>query len=657
MPAPIDLNRFAQIKATGHLPSPRGIALAIMQMSQDETISVNELARVIKGDPAFVGRLIKAANGMLFRQRAIVSVQEALMVVGLPAVRAMVLGFSLLSNYRKGSCPRFDYMRFWASSIIMALSMQSLATRMHMVAADELFSLGLLARIGELALATVYPAKYGQLLAEIETGKAGVDLVELERQALAMSHADLGAAMLADWGIPAVFTGPVRYFEHPLEAPFTANGREATIMQCLILARCVSDICLGTPDEQQVLMGKALRLAAHLGCPREVFISDCDEVVRQWYEWSKLLQLEHVELPSFEVLSGIEPGKVEAGRNAPAQVAGDETEAQAVISDLRAVLIESDVNMRERLSKALKDVNVAVFSSPGFDGVMERILDVQPHMLALESGGETSQAARLIRTLRASRLGRGMYILALLPSDDEKHIAAAIEAGADEFFIKSFGSRVLLARLNAAMRTVLLQQELEHEREELRHFAAELAISNRSLQEAALTDALTSLPNRRYALERMQQEWAAAHRSARSLACMVIDLDGFKQINDIYGHDVGDIALRLASEALRRVLRGQDVICRTGGDEFLVICPETSLEEVLACGERLRKEIDRLMVNNEDEVLRLSISVGVAVRDETMSSASDLVKKADRAVFVAKRHGRNQVVQASGSDEDVPESE
>jgi len=189
-----------------------------------------------------------------------------------------------------------------------------------------------------------------------------------------------------------------------------------------------------------------------------------------------------------------------------------------------------------------------------------------------------------------------------------------------------------------------LQQELEREREELRHFAAELAISNRSLQEAALTDALTGLPNRRYALERIQQEWAASYRSARSLACMVIDLDDFKQINDIYGHDVGDMALRLVSEALRQVLRSQDVICRTGGDEFLVICPETSEEEVLACGERLRKEIDRLTVDNEDETLRLSISIGVAVRNDTMTSASDLIKKADRAVFQAKRRGRNQVV-------------
>ena len=84
-----------------------------MRMTHDETISTTELARTIKVDPAFAGRLIKAANGVFFRRRPIVSVQEALMVVGIPAVRAMALGFSLLSNYRKGTCLEFDYVRFW----------------------------------------------------------------------------------------------------------------------------------------------------------------------------------------------------------------------------------------------------------------------------------------------------------------------------------------------------------------------------------------------------------------------------------------------------------------------------------------------------------------------------------------------------------------
>jgi len=651
MSTPIDLNRFAQIKATGHLPSPRGVALAIMRITHDETVSIAELAQTIKVDPAFVGRLIKAANSAIFRQRAIVSVHEALVVVGIPAVRAMALGFSLLSNYRKGSCPGFDYSRFWSSSVIMALTMQMLATRVRMVAADELFSVGLLARIGELAMATVYPARYGQLLAEAATDKSSGDLLELEQRTLAMTHSDLSAAMLADWGIPTVFTEPVRYFERPLEAAFAADGREMTIMQCLILARCVADICLGNPDDQRQLIARAVRLAAHLGCSREAFISDCNEIVRQWSEWRKLLQLGSAELPAFETLGGVEPDTPEPKAPSAKSESSDKAPpCVETVSEVRALLVASDAATRVQLSNALNEMDFRVFECSGTDGLMERVLDLQPQMLLLNVEGDVERIGRLIRTLRASRLGRTIFILLLLPTSDEKYVAV-IEAGADDFFIKAAGARMLRVRLNAAQRIMQLQQELEHDREELRHFAAELAISNRSLQEAALTDALTGLPNRRYALERLQQEWAASHRNARSLACMVIDLDCFKQINDLYGHDVGDMALRQASETMRQELRSQDVICRTGGDEFLVICPETSEKEVLACGERLRREIETLTVSNDDEALRLSISVGVAVRDETMTSAGDLVKKADRATLKAKRLGRNLVESRTDMDD------
>jgi diguanylate cyclase (GGDEF)-like protein len=620
-----------------------------MRTLDDETGSITELARVIRGDPAFVGRLIKAANGALFRQRAIVSVQEALMVLGIPAVRAMALGFSLLSNHRKGLCQNFDYTRFWSSSIVMALTAQRLATRLRTVAADELFSIGLLARVGELALATVYPTKYGQLLG---AGKSDADILKLEHQTFAVTHADLGAAMLMDWGVPPVFSCAVRYFERPQESSFADDGREMLVMQCLILAKCVADICLGEPDEQRALIGKAVRSAANLGCTREIFIGDCNEVARQWPEWSKLLQLGDVKCPSFGVLSGIESDVPESSMPPAASESGNEAAPRMeTVPEVRAMLVAKGAATRKKILKALKETDIKAFEHSCLDGFMEHILDLQPQILVLDVEDDMARVARLLRILRTSRFGRGIFILLLLPSADEKYIAAT-EAGRDDFLIKTSGERILRARLSMARRVVLLQQELEHEREELRHFAAELAISNRSLQEAALTDALTGLPNRRYALERIQQEWVASHRSARSLACMVIDLDNFKQINDLYGHDVGDMALRLVSETLRRVLRGQDVVCRTGGDEFLVICPETSQEEVIACGERLRREIECLPVANEDEVLRLSISVGVAVRDEFMSGVGDLIKKADRSVLRAKRLGRNQIVSELGTEKD-----
>lgn len=168
MRQPIDMKRFEQLKAAGDLPSPRGVAIAIIRLTQSPNVSTAELARAIKGDPAFVGRLIKAANSSLGAgRRAVVSVQDALMVLGLPSVRTMALGFSLLSNYRKGACEAFDYEHFWSFSLVMALSMQALALRVRVLAADEAFSIGLLARVGELALATLYPAEFGGVLREI----------------------------------------------------------------------------------------------------------------------------------------------------------------------------------------------------------------------------------------------------------------------------------------------------------------------------------------------------------------------------------------------------------------------------------------------------------------------------------------------------------
>ena len=113
MPQPIDMKRYAQLKTAGELPSPRGVAIAIIRLTQASDVSLAEIGRVIKGDPAFVGRLIKAANGLVAEnRRAVVSVQEALMVLGLPAVRTLALGFSLLLAYRKGVCAGFDYQRF-----------------------------------------------------------------------------------------------------------------------------------------------------------------------------------------------------------------------------------------------------------------------------------------------------------------------------------------------------------------------------------------------------------------------------------------------------------------------------------------------------------------------------------------------------------------
>ena len=630
MPQPIDMKRYAQLKAAGDLPSPRGVALAIIRLTQAPDVSLAELGRVIKGDPAFVGRLIKAANGLIAEnRRAIVSVQEALMVLGLPAVRTLALGFSLLSTYRKGTCQGFDYPRFWSSALLMAISMQALTQRVRVVAPDEAFSLGLLARVGELSLATLYPEAFSRLLAELKRDPA-LQQVVLEDQAFAMNHRELGAAMLADWGVPDALVQPVRFHEQPELAGYAEDSREAGIVQCLVLARAVAQLCLAPDSEHVRLMAPMLRLAGRLGLGRGEFVSLCERVGRDWAEWGKLLQIRTEDAPRFAEVGCAAVDAVGEAPKVAAEAAGPQP--------MRALVVAGAREDRELLRGELEAAGIVPFTAAGADAALEAALDVQPQLLVADWSEE---GERVVRGLRDMRLGRGVYVICMLGSDDEARLLAASGAGVDDFLVRPLRRAALTVRLRACVRTLVLQQELEHEREELRNFAAELSISNRRLQEAALTDPLTGLPNRRRAIEAMEAEWATATRHGRAFSVMIVDLDGFKTINDTHGHDVGDMALRQAAATLRGALRAQDLICRTGGDEFLVLCPDTDLKAAMLVAERLRVAVQASPVETGGPQIFLTASVGVAMRVPAMGSVDALIKCADDSVYRAKQRGRN----------------
>ena len=168
-----------------------------------------------------------------------------------------------------------------------------------------------------------------------------------------------------------------------------------------------------------------------------------------------------------------------------------------------------------------------------------------------------------------------------------------------------------------------------------------MAVSNRRLQEVALTDSLTGFPNRRYAIERMQQEWSVSSRTRRPLSGMVIDVDQFKSYNDTHGHAVGDAVLRQVAASIKGALRAQDIVARTGGDEFLVICPDTGLDAAVACAERVRFAVESTPLKTAGVTLNMSVSIGVATRDTVMTDPDALIKRADQALYRSKNAGRD----------------
>ena len=628
-----DLKRYEQLKATGDLPSPKGAALAVIRLTQRETLSIPELAQVVRTDPAFVGRLIKTANSVQANsRRPIVSIQDALNVLGVAAVRTLALGFSLLSGYRSGKCKKFDYQRYWSHSLVCAVAMQALALRVRMCTPDEAFSIGLLARIGELALATTFPDDFSRIIGEREVD-ASLNLPELEQQAFAMTDSELTTAMLLDWGIPSVLAEPVYFHDDPDHSGFIEGSRKDVIARALALAEYIGDICLATDFERRAMMSQLFMLGGRLSIDAESLTALCDRVAIDWADWGLLLNVNAPTVPPFDDLLRAPAGPALDG-------SGPEDSNQ---SRLRVLVVDDDRSMRAVLRGLLSQSGHEVFEASTGEQGFEMALDLRPHLMVIDWMMPGMSGVELTRALRETKIGRGIYVLILTALEDEGKLIEAFEHGVDDFLTKPLNARVLAARLRAGHRVVQLQSEIERDREDIRKFAAELAVTNRRLQEVALTDSLTGFPNRRYAMERIAQEWAAGDRNKRPLSCMVIDLDAFKGINDTYGHDVGDNVLKSTAVAIKSGLRVQDVVCRIGGDEFLAICPDTDLIAAMACGERVRLAVAAIPLEANGVRLRGSVSIGVATRDVPMSGVDALIKMADRGVYLAKDRGRNCV--------------
>jgi len=189
-----------------------------------------------------------------------------------------------------------------------------------------------------------------------------------------------------------------------------------------------------------------------------------------------------------------------------------------------------------------------------------------------------------------------------------------------------------------------LNQTLE-ERVALR--TRELSEANLHLEELSLTDVLTGLPNRRHAMRRLASLWDEASQSNSDLVCMMIDADHFKEVNDTHGHDAGDFVLTELARTLKGSVRTDDIVCRLGGDEFFVICPNTPEDGGMLLAEIIRKNISELRVPTGTEVWPGSISVGVAAKQVGIKNYDELIKVADNGVYAAKKAGKNCVRSAN----------
>jgi diguanylate cyclase (GGDEF)-like protein len=164
------------------------------------------------------------------------------------------------------------------------------------------------------------------------------------------------------------------------------------------------------------------------------------------------------------------------------------------------------------------------------------------------------------------------------------------------------------------------------------------------LKQQAIRDGLTGLHNRRYLDETLPRELQRAERQKQPVGIIMLDIDHFKRFNDTYGHDAGDTLLRAVGAVLQEHTRGDDIVCRYGGEEFMLVLPGASLAATQQRAEELRTEVQALMVEHGGQALaQVTVSLGVAGFPAHGTTADSLIRAADQALYQAKRGGRNRV--------------
>jgi diguanylate cyclase (GGDEF)-like protein len=632
--------RFEEIKASRQLPSPTGVVLKILRLVDNEDASSEEIGRVLQTDPALAGRILKYANSAYVgATKPVVAPADAVSRLGSRSVRRLALGFSLVSQYSKGKSQRFHHQRYWARSLATAIAAQMLSRATRQGNSDEIFMCGLLSDIGALALTTMHPEAYDEVLAKGE-GLPLPELLKLERQTFAMDQVDLGVAMLDDWGIPDSYSSAVRQIGHP-----ESGAKMSKLATLLDVARRIAHYCTAPDKERPQMAAALLEQSSRLDLDTAALSLMSDQVASAWAEWGKIMEVPTVRVPSLAeiVLEGKATGIASSG----VSVEGGNSRMCVLLADHDA----------QSLAQLVHDVEAAGFETLTASDGQEALLlalETWPPIIVGDFQLPGVDGLELCRTLRKTRSGQRLYIILMTGSDNDDQIVSALDAGADDYCVKPWNPRLLTARLRAGQRAIELQQALESEKEEVREVAARLAVANRQLEQNAYTDSLTGLPNRSYARETLAQAWATAVDRDQPLVCMMLDVDHFKRVNDTYGHDVGDLVLQRTAAILRSSIRGNDVVCRVGGEEFLLICRETSLQQGLHIADRVRANVaaNRIQAPGFDGTV--TISVGIAPRDKAMAHPDELLKEADRAVYAAKHGGRNCVKQAPAQPGAVP---
>ena len=317
---------------------------------------------------------------------------------------------------------------------------------------------------------------------------------------------------------------------------------------------------------------------------------------------------------------------------------------------MQRILIVDDVPANVKILRELLIGNYELFVATNGRTAVEVAEAKLPDLILMDVMMPEVDGITACGVLRSRPATAEIPVIFITAKSEVDDMVRGFEAGGVDYVTKPFNP----AELNARVKTHL---ELRRSREQLQRYGRQLEEANRQLEDrnerlneaieqlhmAAMTDPLTGLRNRRYMTMKIQEEMVRFKRSQRLFSLVIGDIDHFKQVNDQYGHECGDEVLRRVADTLRLGVREQDHVARWGGEEFLLLLPETMADGALLAADKLRRAVEGSQVQCLGREIKVTMTFGVTAYDES-ANMDTTIREADNALYLGKQRGRNRVV-------------
>jgi diguanylate cyclase (GGDEF)-like protein/putative nucleotidyltransferase with HDIG domain len=634
------------------LPSVSVVMMRLFQLTRDEDASFGDLVKLIETDPGLCATVLRRVNSAAYGfRRRISSIMEAVVILGFNTIRELSLEILLYEQLIRRKFKSSRYVSFWRHSLVVAYSSRALARQIGFKDEDAAYCAGLLHDIGKIILESCGNIAYSEVYDQL--GSTPRDPVEQEIRLLGIGHDALGGYFCHRWGFPNPIALAVAYHHRR----FKHLGLADADMRLIAIVALSNFIALTQGLGMDEMHGQTL-MAPELNELIEIDKIDLNallsETDRNMKETAEFYQFQFPDAPTLRhnlLQANLSLGlmnsrmhylgpdeSAEENADNPGQtltqphrsLIPDEIKKltlEAIQRDFafdQVYILDSAPENRQLVLSDILDngrgthppIGAAIDISQNIGALLTCLRQNIPTVMT----GETLRERELLALFGAPEIGWA-------PIARNGHVSGLI--GMDNSVSKRKIGLNLLAGIVGIAREMGVA--LEH---------AQLF---EQFKRRALLDGLTQIYNRGAIDECLAQ---AFERSPQSLAVGMVDIDYFKKFNDVFGHATGDEVLKIVASLMKKYSRPQDQVGRYGGEEFIFVLNGANFEQALLFAERLRMKTEKLGQILEKRYRNhfLTISVGVAVYQAGLTNHGQLIELADRALYAAKRTGRNRAM-------------